>query len=177
MEKDRVPELEQAYRRRRKGFIDWARQATRSLLDAEDLVQEVFAKAMSNLGDLADVDDLEAWLFASLRNRSKDLWRRNETRKRSGEVSIPFETFVEIAETAGLDPAEGLLSSELLAALVSAIAELPSDQREVIEAQVLDGMTFKELSEGNGVSPDTLAARKRYAVQKLARALQEWIET
>jgi DNA-directed RNA polymerase specialized sigma24 family protein len=45
----------------------------------------------------------------------------------------------------------------------------------VIEAQVLDGLTFKELAEKSGISPDTLAARKRYAVKRLAAALREWV--
>lgn len=173
---DRRSELETAYRENRRGFLAWAAKATRSFVDAEDLVQDAFAKALANVESLDAVDDLVAWLFASVRNRVRDLWRHNETRRKAGEISVSDEAIAEIVASAGLDPAEATASSELLDALYDAIEELPGGQRAVIEAQVLDGLTFKELAESSGISPDTLAARKRYAVKRLAAALREWIE-
>lgn len=73
---------------------------------------------------------------------------------------------------AGLDPQDLLLRSERLAALEVAINALPAAQREVIRAQALGGVAFKELAETTGVSIDTLIARKRYAIRKLAAALE-----
>ena len=46
----------------------------------------------------------------------------------------------------------------------------------MIEAQALDGVGFRELAEKTGAPIDTLTARKRYAVAKLAKALKGWIE-
>ena len=63
----------------------------------------------------------------------------------------------------------------MLAALDVAIEALPGPQRDVIRAQALGGMGFKELAEATGVSIDTLMARKRYAVRKLAAALEYWM--
>jgi DNA-directed RNA polymerase specialized sigma24 family protein len=45
-----------------------------------------------------------------------------------------------------------------------------------VEAQVFGGLTFREISESTGVSIDALTARKRYALQKLSRALRHWID-
>ena len=177
MSGDRRSELEAAYREHKPGFLAWATKATRSFVDAEDLVQEAFAKALARAESLGGVDDLAAWLFASVRNKVRDLWRRNETRRKAGEIAVSDAAIVEIVASAGLDPSEMAVSSELLEALYDAIEELPPEQRTVIEAQVLDGLTFKELAESTGISPDTLAARKRYAVKRLADALQEWMET
>jgi DNA-directed RNA polymerase specialized sigma24 family protein len=53
---------------------------------------------------------------------------------------------------------------------------LPADQREVLLAQAIDGITFKELAAKTGVPIDTLMARKRRAVRKLAAALAYWME-
>ena len=53
---------------------------------------------------------------------------------------------------------------------------LPSSQRRVVEAQVFGGLTFKQIAEATGESIDTLTARKRYAMQKLSRALRHWID-
>ncbi len=140
------------------------------------VVQDAFASALSNAEGLGAVDDLAAWLFASVRNKVRDLWRRSETRRKAGEIAVSDAAIAEIVASAGLDPSELAASSELLEALYDAIEELPPEQRTVIEAQVLDGQTFKDLAESTGISPDTLAARKRYAVKRLAAALQEWME-
>ena len=40
--------------------------------------------------------------------------------------------------------------------------------------QALGETGFKELAEATGVSIDTLMARKRYAIRKLAAALKIW---
>jgi RNA polymerase sigma factor (sigma-70 family) len=176
MKKDRGPELEKAYRDNRRGFLSWAARATRSVSDAEDLVQDAFAAVLADTESLVDVDDLAAWLFSSLRNKVRDRWRRRETRRRAGETEVPDEVLAEIIAASGLDPADLAEQAELQEALYGAIEELPAEQRAVIEAQVLDGMTFKELAEASGVSQDTLAARKRYAIKKLAAALREWLD-
>jgi RNA polymerase sigma factor (sigma-70 family) len=173
---DRRSELEAAYRESGPGFLAWATKATRSFVDAEDVVQDAFAKALARAESLGPVDDLAAWLFASVRNKVRDLWRRGETRKKAGEIAVSDAAIAEIVASAGLDPSELAASSELLEALYDAIEELPPEQRTVIEAQVLDGMTFQELAESTGISPDTLAARKRYAVKRLAAALREWVD-
>ena len=76
-------EIERAYRENRRGFLAWASRATRDLAEAEDLVQEAFAEAVFRSEALEAVDDLVAWLFATLRNKARDLWRRRETRPRS----------------------------------------------------------------------------------------------
>jgi len=174
MKKDRDSNLERAYRKNRQGLLSWAARATRSLADAEDLVQDAFTRALADTEGLASVEDLTAWLFTSLRNRVRDLWRRREVRRRVGETDVSDAVVAEIVAATGLDPAEVVAETELMDALYEAIEALPDEQRAVIEAQVLDGVTFKELSESSGISADTLAARKRYAIKRLAAALREW---
>jgi RNA polymerase sigma factor (sigma-70 family) len=174
MKKDRSSELEQAYRQHKKGFLAWATRATRSLAEAEDLVQDAFATALADTESLIDVDDLAAWLFTSLRNRVRDSWRRSKTREKAGEADVSDEVIAEIVAAAGLDPAGLAEEAELAEALSAAVEELPEEQRAVIEAQVLDGFTFRELAEDSGISPDTLAARKRYAIKRLAGSLRDW---
>jgi RNA polymerase sigma factor (sigma-70 family) len=176
MEKDRSSELEKAYRENKKGFLSWASKATRSVADAEDLVQDAFATALADSDALIDVDDLAAWLFTSLRNKARDLWRRRATRKRAGEADVSDEVVAEIVAAAGFTPAELVEGAELMEALSEAIEALPAEQRAVIEAQVIDGFTFREIAEISGISADTLAARKRYAVKRLGDSLRDWFE-
>ncbi|MDA8425844.1 MAG: sigma factor-like helix-turn-helix DNA-binding protein, partial [Treponema sp.] len=86
------------------------------------------------------------------------------------------ETIDEIVQAVGLDPADAAARAELSDALAEAIADLPPEQSAVIEAQALEGLGFRELAERTGTSIDTLMARKRYAIAKLARALKDWID-
>jgi RNA polymerase sigma factor (sigma-70 family) len=170
------PEIEAAYRAQRQGLIRWIEKATHGLADAEDVLHDAFANALASLSPLDVVENLPAWLFAAVRNRVYDLWRRRDARRRAGESEIAQEAISEIVAATGLDPADMAARDELSDALAQAIALLPPEQRFVIEAQALDGVGFRELSERTGVSIDTLAARKRYAVAKLAKALRGWIE-
>lgn len=172
--------IERSYRERRAGFLAWARRRLPDLAAAEDALQDAFVAALDRSvggsGGLTLVEDAAAYVFAALRNRVSDQWRRKEARRRAGSVEIPAEVFAEIAAQAGYDPADTLVRDELLAALEVAIVALPPEQREVIEAQALGGLTFRELAERTGESIDTLIARKRYAIRKLAAALEYWMD-
>jgi RNA polymerase sigma factor (sigma-70 family) len=53
-----------------------------------------------------------------------------------------------------------------------ALAELPTEQRDVFVAHELEGRSFKELAAKSGVSVNTLLSRKRYAVLHLRKRLQ-----
>jgi RNA polymerase sigma factor (sigma-70 family) len=168
--------IEAAYREKRSDLVGWAAAATRDAPEAEDLLQSAFLGALENLDALSAVENLGAWLFASLRNRVIDRWRARERRERLGQAEVSADTLAEIARAADLDPGEALADTELREALAEAIRALPAPQREAIEAQVLGGETFAELSARTGVGIDTLASRKRYAIRALSEALREWAD-
>ena len=168
--------IERAYRERGRGFLAWAKRHAPDAEMAEDILQDAFIRAIANASALAVVEDVAAWIFSAMRNRLIDLWRSERARRRAGAVDIPEETLEEIAATAGFDPQDALVRNEMLAALEVAIDALPEAQREVLRAQTLDGQSFRELALRTGVSIDTLMARKRYAVRKLAAALEYWMD-
>ncbi|MCX7028253.1 MAG: RNA polymerase sigma factor [Spirochaetes bacterium] len=172
--RDRV---EAAYHERKGSLLTAARRMTRNAQDAEDVLQDVFAGALTNLDALSAVENIPGWLFATLRNRLTDLWRRTTARRRAGEIAVSGDTLSEIAVAVGLSPEDHVVMMELSDALADAIGALPSEQREVIEAQALEGIGFRELSERSGVSINTLTARKKYAIEKLARVLKDWAES
>jgi RNA polymerase sigma factor (sigma-70 family) len=169
-------EIERTYRERRGGFLAWARAHAPDLATAEDVLQDAFLKALKNASALSIVEDLAGWIFAAMRNRLADLWRGKAAHRRAGAVELPEETLVEIAAAVGFDPHDELVRGELVGAIETAIGALPAAQREVLLAQTIDGVTFRELAERTGTSIDTLMARKRYAVKKLAATLIEWYD-
>ncbi len=169
-------EIERTYRTRRGGFLAWARAHAPDLATAEDILQDAFMKALANANALSIVEDLAGWIFAAMRNRLTDLWRGQAAHRRAGATELPEGTLVEIAAAAGFDPPNELVRGELAGAIKIAIDALPAPQREVLLAQTVEGLSFRELAERTGTSIDTLMARKRYAVKKLAAALIEWYD-
>jgi RNA polymerase sigma factor (sigma-70 family) len=168
--------IERTYRERGRGFLAWARRHAPDPETAEDILQDAFIRALANADALSPIQDLAAWIFSAMRNRLIDLWRAQGTRRRAGATEIPEEVLVNVAVEAGLDPQDQFQRSEMFAALEMAIEALPAPQREVIRAQALGEIGFKELADKTGVSIDTLMARKRYAIRKLAAALEYWMD-
>ena len=169
-------EIERTYRERRGGFLAWARAHAPDLPTAEDVLQDAFMKALANADALSLVEDLAGWIFAAMRNRLADLWRGRAARRRAGGTELPEEILVDIAAAAGFDPHDEFVRGELAGAIGTAIDALPAPQREVLLGQTVEGLTFREMAERTGTSIDTLMARKRYAVKKLAAALVDWYD-
>jgi RNA polymerase sigma factor (sigma-70 family) len=174
--KESLGRVARAYAAERGRFVSRLRRAGRTLEEAEDLVHDAYAELVGRLPAVPGIRDLGAWLNVLVGRRAIDAWRRDKARRSAGEVDAATETLEEIIAGAGLDPHDAFVRDSLHEALDDAIAALPADQRRVVEAQVFGGMTFKQLAAATGESPDTLAARKRYALAKLARALRSWIE-
>jgi len=168
--------IERTYRERGRGFLAWARSHAPDAATAEDVLQDAFIRALANTDALSPVADIAAWIFSAMRNRLIDLWRGEGSRRKAGATELPEGILENIAAEAGLDPRDQLQRNEMLAALEVAIEALPTPQRDVIRAQALGGIGFKELAEKTGVPIDTLMARKRYAIRKLAAALEYWMD-
>jgi RNA polymerase sigma factor (sigma-70 family) len=168
--------IERTYRERGRGFLAWAKRHAPDAETAEDILQDAFIRALASVSVLSPVEDLAGWIFSAMRNRLIDLWRGEGARRRAGATELPQDVLERIAVRAGLDPQDQVLRNEMLAALEMAIDALPAPQREVIRAQALGEVEFKELAQATGVSIDTLMARKRYAIRKLAIALEYWMD-
>jgi RNA polymerase sigma factor (sigma-70 family) len=173
---DTANRIEVAYKSGRKAYIARTKRSVRNPSDAEDLIQDVFIRLLENANILDTVTNIPALIWKGIQNRIIDLWRHNIVRRNSGETDVSEETIEEIVTEIGLDPYDIAVRNELSEALSAAIDALPPEQQAVIEAQVIDGMTFAELSERTGLSINTLMTRKRMAIKKLATALRGWIE-
>lgn len=168
--------LEEAYHSERKRLVARLRAAGRSLEEAEDIVHDVYVEAVERLPVLSTIRNLPAWLSSLVTHRLIDAWRHDRVRVASGEVDVAEETLREIIAGVGLDPLDGFVRESLVDALNDALRALPTTQRQVVEAQVFGGRTFREISEATGENIDTLMARKRYALRSLSHALRNWID-
>ena len=125
--------------------------------DAEDLLQETYTKALSNLDLLEDLGEKEqrAWLYRVARNLFYDACR-----KRKVEQTHQAETLEET--DGGFSEAE---TSMILALL-------PPDLSQIFLKRYFEGYTSKELAEEYGLSPSGIRAALSRARKILKTKLQ-----
>lgn len=143
-------------------------------LEAEDLVQDVFANLLERADPLSEVENLSAYVWRSLRNRVVDALRRRRNHL-SLDEPIAGEDDLTLADVIASDEpdAEAVLeSAEDLAGLALAMDSLDPKERELLQRTEFEGRTFRELSEEWDVPIGTLLSRKSRAIRKLALALE-----
>ena len=132
--------------------------------EAEDAVQEVFVSVVRSRERLAEVRDLTAYLFASLRRVAGRLATRRARQPVTADALVR-----EVADATDRRLDQSPESDRLRQAL----ARLPPAQREVIALKIDGELTFAQIAEVLGVSINTAASRYRYALEKLRTALGE----
>jgi RNA polymerase sigma-70 factor (ECF subfamily) len=140
-----------------------ARQWTRSLADAEDVVQEAFVRFWRHQRGLGG--EPLALVLTSIRRSALDLARREGRRQlREQRAEDPLEREPMLFEPL----AEG---DDRRSAIEGALQRLPEEQREVLALKIWGEQTFEQIGASLGVPPNTAASRYRYALKTLRREL------
>lgn len=168
--------ISEVFKREQARLRQFIRRRVADPLDAEDILQDVFARLVQANRLLMPIEHVTGWLFRVARNRIADLFRKarpgrliDATAADEGEERLPIEDWLPSPD-AGPD---ALYARELLLdELELAIDELPEEQREVFLAHEVEGRSFKEIAADSGVNVNTLLSRKRYAIQRLRERLQ-----
>jgi RNA polymerase sigma-70 factor (ECF subfamily) len=122
---------------------------------AEDAVHEVFTSVLRS-GAIARLEADERYLRRAIRNECFSMLRQKAKHQ---WIPVPGGLLERIA-SADSKPDERL-------ALEGGIRLLTPEQREIVHLHVFEGLTFREIAEASCTSPNTVAARYRYALAKL----------
>ena len=133
--------------------------------DAEDAAQESFLVALDQLDECRDPERFAGWFMTIVRNRSRNLIRRESLRQTS---DVPQGTRSRIPA-----PDKIAETSELREILQHAIAELPEIQQEVVLLHDLEGWKHREISERLGIPSGTVRSHLHFARKALKKALAE----
>ena len=144
--------------------------------DADDLLQDVLAELVQAYRVLMPIEFVTGWLYRVARNRITDLFRKKRPEAFSDALQEDEDGDLldvgDLLPSPEAGPETEYFRSVLLEELQRALAELPSEQRDVFVAHELEGRSFKELAAESGASVNTLLSRKRYAVLHLRKRLQ-----
>ena len=151
-----------------------ARYLTRHPADAEDLVQETYARAWQSRDRYAPGTDLRAWLFRILRNAFLDHQRRERRNPAEGEYDTVAETGLAgedgaLRGDAELERMRHLVGEEIEQALRS----LPPDGRTVVLLD-LEGLAEAEIAMVMGCAVGTVKSRLFRARASLRQRLAEY---
>ena len=130
--------------------------------DVDDLVHDVFLRALARLDTLRRPERFGAWLIAIARNCANDYYRRKpEPPDVESEVNEPT------------DPARGCTQSldAEAAKIINVIRSLPDAYRETLLLRFVEGMTGPEIASRTGLTHGSVRVNLHRGMQQLRAKL------
>ncbi|MEJ2216938.1 MAG: sigma-70 family RNA polymerase sigma factor [Gemmatimonadota bacterium] len=139
--------------------------------EAEDVVQESFVKALTNLDRFEGRSGIGTWLYRVAYNAAMDRLRRRgrEPATESGDMPSPH-SMVDWSST----PEALLLDNEARAALDAATDTLSASLRAVFILRDVEGLSTSEAAEALGISESAAKVRLHRARLQLRERLSEY---
>lgn len=168
-EKQALPLLDQLY--------GAALRYTRDPDDAEDLLQEVFAKAFRAFHQFEQGTNLRAWLYRILHNTYINLYRKRQRRPQEtlqDEIE-DFSLYDSLAQ-AGLSAETEVLDAFTADEVKQALADLPEQFRVAVYLADVEGFSYKEIGKIMDTPIGTVMSRLHRGRKALQRALHQYAE-
>jgi RNA polymerase sigma-70 factor (ECF subfamily) len=162
--------LAELIRRHQARLYQVAYRLLRDPLEAEDALQEVFLKVHDHAHRFEPKASVSAWLHRITANHCLNL-----IRARHPQESLDQEDAVPLADP-GATPLEALEEQDLSRRLEELLAALPENQRRALILKRFGGLSYQEIAEEMGLSPQAVDGLLKRARQFLKQALKDYLE-
>lgn len=153
---------------------DCARRMALDRQQAEDLVQEIFARMVASIPRFRGRSAFATWMYRLAHNTCIDAFRKTTREAQHRLTRLPEDREDDPLDrlVAGFgDPEEELDAGIQECYLGRALAELPEDYREIVRLRLGEGRSSAEVAEILGASVDSVKSKLRRA----RHLLREWL--
>lgn len=165
--------VHQLFTKRRKALVALAYQRCRSYSDAEDFVQECFARAMNVHWD--EVEKPDAMLATILLNVIRDSKRRS---RHSAVVFIDdYADTVKASPDLAPSPEQHLVHKEALSQAFDAIATLPSKRQQIFRMRRIQGMSRSAIASATGMTIGAIEKHIERGLQDIRWAVDKKVKS
>jgi len=162
--------LAELIRRYQARLYQVAYRLLRDPLEAEDALQEIFLKVHGHAHRFEPKASVSAWLHRITANHCLNLLRA-----RHPQESLDREDSVDLPDTHAT-PLEALEEQDLSRRLEELLAALPENQRRALILKRFAGLSYQEIGEEMGLSPQAVDGLLKRARQSLKKALKDYLD-
>jgi RNA polymerase sigma-70 factor (ECF subfamily) len=154
-----------------------AMRHTRNPEDAQDLVQDTYAKAYTSFHQFEPGTNLKAWLYRVLTTTFINTYRKDQRRPQTSDSEL--EDW-QIAEASSHTSDQGKSSEDVVlenlpdSDIKNALAEIPEEFRMAVYLADVEGFSYKEIAEIVGVPAGTVMSRLHRGRKQLREKLTDY---